>query len=204
MAAIYEKLSQHIHSYPEGTIFSVNSLRNYGSYSSVHRTLEKLCGENMIHKIYKGIYANFKYSKWTKQYILPSIKNILEFISKEYNFTYYIHGALALNILGLTTQNPIEYVYSTTGKNKIITILGYNIKFYHVPKWQLIYGERPEGIALIAIGYLGKQNCTIEKFLKIAQKLPKKSLAILLNTCNVPKWVNNIFSNYRGNYDIIF
>ncbi len=64
------------------------------------------------------------------------------------------YGAMALNLLGLSTQVQTGCAYSTTGRSGVLNLGNNKARFAHVPEWQHMFGETPEGVALIAIGYL--------------------------------------------------
>ena len=201
MATVYEYILKEISAYAEGTLFGPKRFQKFGSPSSVRRALRRLCEEGKLENAYTGVYATPIAPKWGAQSAHRSAGSITEFLSMEYNLKCYPHGATAVNLLGLSTQVVCGWAYSTPGKSRIVHIGNATVKFSHVPKWQIMFGESPEGIALLAVGYIGKKNFTPELFEEIAKKLPESSLNNLIHIKDgsIPGWVSKIIKQYGMN-----
>lgn len=84
--------------------------------------------------MYRGIYVRPEKSHFLPGHgILPSSDKIVETISKKTGEIISVHGAVALNRIGLSTQVPVRAIYHTTGRSRDIkdnsTCRGYVMLF---------------------------------------------------------------------------
>nr|WP_269091573.1 DUF6088 family protein [Acinetobacter sp. SM34] len=83
---------------------------------AVQRTLSRLIEEGSIRRIYNGIYYKPEVSGILKGRMLPpNIDQAFKVISAKNNEIIQMHGALACNRLGLSTQMPMAKVFHTNG-----------------------------------------------------------------------------------------
>ncbi len=194
MPSIYERIAQEAAALPEGTLFGPKRFKECGLPSSVRRVLDRLCREGKLEKVHAGVYAVPLQPRWGVKDLHVSAPEILDYLKASGKLEYGMHGAMAVNLLGLSTQVQCGFAYSTTGRSRRLHLGGNDIRLEHVPAWQHLFGETPEGIALIAIGYLGRRECTKKAFAQIAEKLPPESLTRLRKETagHVPGWVRKI------------
>ena len=90
---IGKRIVNNIKKCGRGSIFFPNSFVAYGDIKSVSKSLERLTKEAVIIRLANGIYL---YPKRDKAHIAPT-------------------GAYAMNLLGLSTQVPMNVVFLTDG-----------------------------------------------------------------------------------------
>jgi hypothetical protein len=67
-------------------------------------------------------------------------------------------GATEANALGLTTQVPVRQVFLTSGPSRTLRLGQQSLEFKHGAPWQLLMGNRPAGMAIRALGWLGQDQ----------------------------------------------
>lgn len=120
-----------------GSIFFPSSFTAYGDIKSVSKSLERLTNDSFIIRLANGIYLYPKIDKELGLEVLyPSVEDIALQVAKRDRAHIAPTGAYAMNLLGLSTQVPMNVVFMTDGSPRKIR-LGYNrtITFKHtVPK----------------------------------------------------------------------
>ena len=104
-------LRQRIEALPEDSIIFRSDFPEYHS-EFVGGTLAELTNEGVLIKLAQGIYAKPRKSRFGL--VLPSMEKIVHAIATRDNADVLPSGMTALNVLGLSTQVPMNYTYLTT------------------------------------------------------------------------------------------
>ena len=151
---------------------------------TVVKNLSRLKKKNIIKSVgnFRGLYYKPKINPLIGL-VPPSEKEIIKAYEKKLNTHFYVSGANAANILGLSTQIPSKTVYYT---NKQIKPLFINKKEILFKRKKLNYSQKQNAslLLLLSIEYLGKNEVN-------NKKTKEKILKILNNKC--------IFSNINNN-----
>lgn len=83
-------------------------------------TLAELTNDGILVKLAYGIYAKPRMSRFGA--VLPSVEKIVQLIAIRDNAEVLPSGMTALNVLGLSTQVPMNYTYLTTGSERAIKL----------------------------------------------------------------------------------
>lgn len=86
----------------------------------VGSTLAELTDSGLLSKVAQGIYVKPRKSKFGL--VLPSIDKIVQAIAARDNAEVLPSGMTALNVLGFSTQVPMNYLYLTSGSERIIKL----------------------------------------------------------------------------------
>ena len=87
-------------------------------------------------------------------------------------------GASAANVLGLTTQNPVLFVYLTSGSNRRLRFGMQEVCLRHAPRWQLVAPYRPAGDAVRALTWFGPREVE-DALAAVASRLSDDDMAEL-------------------------
>jgi hypothetical protein len=132
--------------------------------------------------------------------VMPEPIKVAEMIAKTTGSIIQVHGAEAARQLELTTQVPIQPVFSTSGPSKRIRVGKMEIHLQHVCPRKLTLAGRPAGLALAAMWYLGKKEVTPSLIEKIRCKLALSEFEVLKSaTSAMPAWMSDaIFQHERA------
>lgn len=118
-----EQIRKAIEASPRGTIFFPEDFSYTGGEKMVGVSLMRLCEENLIIRVARGVYC---YPKIDKKYgmgvLRPSLETIAEAIAKRDHCKIAPTGTFALNRLGLSTQLQANAVYYTNGSPRRINV----------------------------------------------------------------------------------
>jgi hypothetical protein len=164
------RVKSKIFSLSDGVAFASNSFKFVNANkNSIEKELSKLNADGIIKRFRKGIYYKPKKSKLFGD-VLPSPTSIAQAIAKLNNAHIIPDGSMALNMLGLSNQVPMKYIYLNDKLHKSEFIGNTEIVFKRVNVKKLIASNKKAGLVLSAIDYLGKEafdnNSLVNDFAK--------------------------------------
>lgn len=177
---------------PNGTLFFNNSFPEFDD-EYVGQILSDLAKEGMIHHLSRGVYLKTEETRFGLVY--PPVEDIAEAIARRDNALVIPTGATAQNILGLSTQVPMNAVFLTSGSARKIKLGGRTITFRRaVPKNFAVKG-RYTCLIVQALKDIGEGNVTEEDLAHI-QTLILAHLepgTIQADLAAMPYWIRRIF-----------
>ena len=184
-------LRQRIEAMPEDCILFRSDFPEYHT-EFVGSILSELTTKGMLVKIAHGIYAKPRRSKFGV--VLPSVDKVVQAIASRDNAEVLPSGMTALNVLGLSTQVPMNYTYLTTGSERIVNLSNRKVVLKRgVPK-NFCYGTRLISLLVQALKALKKDNVGEEE-LNIIQQLVLKETdkaTLAKDVDMMPAWMKRI------------
>ena len=182
-----------------GSIFFPNSFVSYGDIKSVSKSLERLTNDAVIIRLANGIYLYPKIDKELGLGVLyPSVEEVALQVAKRDKAHIAPTGAYAMNLLGLSTQVPMNVVFLTDGSPRKIR-LGNNriITFKHTVPKNLTFVNKTAQLATFALKEIGKSSVNEEhqKALKQAfSTINEKSIEADYKL--MPAWIRKIIKDF--------
>ena len=175
-----------------GALFFVDSFASIASAKTVNKALERLVFSEELVRVAKGIYVRPAIDP-VIGVVYPSIETIAKAIAKRDRARIVPTGTYALNLLGLSTQVPMNIVFLTDGVPRKINISGRKIVFKKTaPKNVAAIGEISK-LAIQALRTIGKTEVTPEEIAKIQSLLRKEKPARLKHDLFLaPAWIQEI------------
>jgi len=196
MDSITSKIKQQIVSSEKGSIFFPDDFVDLGSSDAIRQSLRRLCNEGVIIRVAQGIYCYPVIEEKLGLGILqPSFDQIAEAMAKRDCARIVPAGAYALNILGLSTQIPMNYVYLTDGSKREVEISnGRTIKFKNTAPKNLAFQSRLAMLITFALKSLKKkenvEDWQIKRISELLKNEPKESVMADLKL--MPVWIRDI------------
>jgi hypothetical protein len=120
---IGKRIVNNIKKCGRGSIFFPNSFVSYGDIKSVSKSLERLTNDAVIIRLANGIYLYPKIDKELGLGVLyPSVEEVALQVAKRDKAHIAPTGAYAMNLLGLSTQVPMNVVFLTDGSPRKIRL----------------------------------------------------------------------------------
>lgn len=197
--SVSEIVKKKITKFERGHIFSADSIHVEGSRLAINKSLSRLAEEGKIRRIHNGVYYKPQYSRFIKGKTLPpNINEAIRIITKRNNETIQIHGAVAANRLGLSTQVPMNKVFHTNGISREIVLGGSKVKFIHTENSKLLqYAGTKVGWAISALYYLGKELVNEEVIHQIASHLNDEEFEKLVHA-NLTGWMKETITRVNN------
>ena len=181
-------LRQRIEAMPEDSILFRSDFPEYHA-EFVGSTLAELTNEGILTKIAQGIYAKPRKSRFG--IVLPTVDKVVQAIATRDNAQVLPSGMTALNILGLSTQVPMNYTYLTTGSERTVKLANRLVTLKRgVPK-NFCYETRLIALLVQALRSLKQENVTDNELQTInsliSKELDKESL--MRDVDLMPAWM---------------
>lgn len=183
-----QKILEHARELPEGTPLLAGGLLHLGNRARIRRVLSRLakCGD--LFRVGRGIYVLPIYSRWGKA--TPYPYQTVTALAEQRGESVVFHSASAANVLGLTTQNPMQEIYLTSGRSRTLYFGRQEVELRHAPDWQLALGESKAGKALRALEWYGpdSKDVAVKQLRRVLSKKDRKKLASV--STPMPAWVS--------------
>lgn len=176
-----------------GTVFFIDDFVSFGETKTVSKILERLVAKEEILRVARGIYTRPEESKLLGTVLTPSTETIAKAIARRDRARIIPTGIYALNVLGLSTQIPMNVVYLTDGAARKIQIGKRTILFKKTaPKNLAAIGEI-SSLVIQALKVIGKDKITTEEQEKLIAILKKENPTRLQNDIRLaPEWIRKI------------
>ena len=196
---IAQAIREHIEGLPFGEPFTTSSLLIYGPRAAVDQTLSRLARAGFVERVVRGVYVRPEVSKYVGK-VMPEPFKVAKAIAREHGETVQVHGAEAARRRGLSTQVPAQPVFLTSGPSRHLRLGNLEVVLKKVSSNKLALANRPAGLALTALWYLGKEHVNAAVLETIETKLPPEEFEALRAARNVmPAWMADEFYRYgRG------
>ena len=184
-------LRQRIDAMPEDSILFRSDFPDYHS-EFVGGTLSELTAEGILTKIAQGIYAKPRKSRFGV--VLPAVDKVVQAIATRDNAVVLPSGMTALNVLGLSTQVPMNYTYLTTGSERVVKLANCLVTLKRgVPK-NFCYETRLIALLVQALKALKQENVNSEEMQAIRSlisKEPEKD-TLMRDVDMMPVWMKRM------------
>ena len=190
MHSVDYKIYARIMGHGRGYAFSNKDFADIAPRGSSDVALSNLVATGKIRRIARGLYDYPRYKAEFGGILSPDMHQAALAVARSAGVRIQPSGALAANMLGLSTQVPAQVVYLTDGRNKKISIGKLNITFKHVPPVKLQKGSEITALVTNAIRHLGK-NAIDELSAKALKKrfTDKDCRCMLKDARYVESWI---------------
>jgi predicted transcriptional regulator of viral defense system len=177
----------------DGVAFASNSFKFVNAnQNSIEKELSRLNADGVIKRFRKGIYYKPQKSSLFGD-VLPNPSAIAQAIAKLNHAHIVPDGSMALNMLGLSDQVPMKYIYLNDKLHKSEFVGNTEIVFKRINAKKLTTSNKRVGLVLSAINYLGKDVFNDKNLVKdFASKLDISDIKDLdMASKYYPLWVKN-------------
>lgn len=184
-----------IDTFDKGRIFFADDFVGMASAENIRQTLLRYVKKGKIMRVAKGIYYYPQIDeKLGLGVIVPSYDQIANAIAKRAHARIVPTGDYALNVLGLSTQVPMNCVYLTDGTPRKVDISGgRGIVFKRTAPKNLSFKNRLAMLVTSALKSVRQENATPEQIEHIRQLLRKEDKnSVLADLRLMPIWVRKI------------
>jgi hypothetical protein len=140
-----------------GFVFTPKEFSQLGSRAAVDQALSRLQRSGQIRRLTRGVYE-FPKIHPKIGLLSPSPEAVAKAMAKRTGSRITVSGAKAANLLGLSTQVPMQNVFWTEGPSRTIRIGNQTVSLKHVVPSKMIGAGTEAGIVIQAVRSLGKQG----------------------------------------------
>lgn len=195
MDSVENKILASLKKCGRGTVFFPDRFARISSSESVRKALTSLVEKEEIIRVSRGIYC---YPKTDKVLglgpLMPSVDDIVDAIAKRDHMKVAPTGVHAQNLLGLSTQVPMNFVYLTNGWSRKLSVLnGIPVKLKQTALKNLSFNSRLAMLITFALKDIGQGNVTDEQIIRIHNLLANETKeSIIQDLALMPVWIRQI------------
>ncbi len=172
--SISQTIRERIKRIEDGELFTIGDFQDINNDNLVTRTLSRLQNEGIIVRVATGIYMNPKKTQFGILY--PTIDQIARKIAERDKAQIMPTGDTALNILGFSTQVPMNAVYITNGAKRKVKIGERNIVFKNAVQKNFQFKGKLLPLIIIALKELGESRVTDDIKNKIVKLVSESNI----------------------------
>lgn len=173
--SIENSVLHRIYGNGRGWSFSRKDFSTLGEPGTIDRALSRLAEKSVIRRVIRGLYDYPAYSKLLKKELSPDIDQVAHALARKFGWQIQVSGNAALNMMGLSTQVPTQYLYLSDGPSKSYQVGNRVIEFKKTRFTQVGLKYQQSEILVQAIQALGEQPLTSEQQNKIRDYLAATS-----------------------------
>ena len=190
LQSIKSKVVSRIYGHGRGYVFSAGGFYDLAPRSSVDKALSDLCKEGIIRRLSPGIYDYPVYDEKFGGRLAPDFDRVSKVVAEKNGWRIQPSGALAANLLGLSTQVPAKSIYLTDGQSKTMKIGNRSLVFKRVPPKELLPGTEIVILVTQALRNMGKNAVDDEAIQHLRGMLTDKDKKALLDeTRHMENWL---------------
>ena len=173
-------------------IYFIDDFAHLDNDVAVTRAMSRLVEEGTLVRIAQGIYLYPNRTRFGIQY--PSIDRIAHAIAQKDKAEIIPSGYTAINVLGLSTQVPMNAIYITNGSPRCVNVDGRKITFKFGNARLFAFKSRLFAMAVLAMKEIGEKNITPEEVEHIKQILLASSELELIQQDYLiaPRWIRRV------------
>lgn len=197
LESVDDKILESLKKRGRGCVFSTEEYAHYGDPDTVQKALSRMAKKGLLIHVCHGIYCYPKVEKTLGLGVLyPSFEDIARVIAKRDKVRIFPAGALAQNILGLSTQVPMNVVYLTDGSNRKVNIRnGRGILFRHVSPKKMAFDDKLAMLITTALRDIGAMNVTESQKQQLKTVLMQQENPFSTHDMKLmPLWIRNLIN----------
>lgn len=171
-----------------GSVFTPRQFAHLGTRAAVDQALSRLQRSGRIRRLTRGVYE-FPKIHPRIGVLSPSPEGVAKAMAERTGSRITISGAKAANLLGLSTQVPMQNVFWTEGPSRTIRIGKQTVSLKHVAPSKMIGAGTEAGIVIQAVRSLGEKGVHEIPVHTLAKRLPGPvKRAVKRLTPTAPAW----------------
>ena len=198
MNTITAQITRRIHGKGRGWVFTPKDFLNMGSRTAVDQVLSRLVKQDKIRRLDRGLY-DYPKQHATLGLLSPDTDRIVQAMSRQYGDLTFPSGAMAANLLGLSTQVPAKPVYMTNGATRTKNIAGRTIQFKHARVPLIRNLPDSANYLLQALSYINKTSIDNDVIQHCSARLNTQGINSLKDAASqVPGWLADILQKIQS------
>lgn len=171
MTSTTSAILKRIRAKHRGFVFTPKEFAHLGTRAAVDQALSRLQRSGQIRRLTRGVYE-FPKIHPKIGLLSPSPEAVAKAIAKTTASRITVSPAKAANLLGLSTQVPVQNVFWTEGPSRTIRLGKQTVSLKHVAPSKMIGAGTEAGIVVQAVRSLGKEGIHEISLHSLAKRLP--------------------------------
>lgn len=201
MQSIENEIMSSLKKCGRGLVFFADRFTRLGNADRIHKAMEILTKRGDIIRVAHGVFCYPKKTpKFLKElgveseYVMPSPDDVAIAIAKRDKIKIAPTAAHAQNLLGLSQQVVMNFVYMTDGRARTIKLKdGRQIEFKHTVAKNIAFSTRLAMLITFALKEYGQEGVTDEHIKRIKELLSHEKQEVIEHDYPLmPEWIREI------------
>jgi predicted transcriptional regulator of viral defense system len=189
---ITKAVKKKIRARKPGWVFTPREFAGLGTRAAIDQALSRLQRRGEIRRLAQGVYE-FPRVHPRIGTLAPSPESVAQAVAARTHSHILVSGAKALNLLGLSTQVPVQNLYLTEGPSRTVKIGNQTVTLKHVAPSKMLGAGTEAGIVLQAVRSYGQKRVHEIPVRALAEKLPRTvKSAVQRLTAAAPAWTHSV------------
>lgn len=174
------QMNEIIDNSPYGSSFVVSDFTDIMNYETAKKTISRLEKKGLIRRVMRGVYDKPQYSSVLNEYSAPDPASVAQALARNYNWTIAPSGEAALNMLGLSTQVPANWVYISSGPYREYFFGSVTLRFIHRSNRSISGMSWKTAMVIEALKEIGKDQINDSIIRHLRQRLTEEDKETLM------------------------
>lgn len=185
-AKIKERLDEAEH----GSVLIMSDFADIADSATIRQSLSRLVDAGELSRVLPGVFSKPEYSTFLNEFVAPSPDAIAHALARRFRWTIAPSGTVALNLLGLSEQVPVVWIYASDGPYRKYDLGKEALEFRHTANRDITAFSPSTSLVFRALKELGKDSLSDEIIQKIGERLsPEEKHLLLAETVTSTEWV---------------
>ncbi len=171
---IVNKLLKRIRGHGRGTVFSSADFMDLGNRAALDQALSRLVRQKVIRRLAPGLYHYPRINPKLGGVINPLPDAVAKAVARKTGNRIIPSGAIAANVLGLSTQVPTKAIYLINGQPRKVCFGSQTIVFRSAAPRTMAVSGRVSAIVFQALRHLGRDSMTDSVVRQLRRSLSRK------------------------------
>lgn len=181
-----------------GWVFTPREFVRLGTRATIDQTLSRLKRAGKIRRLARGIY---EYPRIHPKIgiLAPSPEAVAKAMAARTGSRILVSGQSALNLLGLSTQVPVQNFFLTEGPSKVVRIGSQTVTLKHAAPSKLLGAGTEAGTLLQAIRSYGQKRAGEIPVKLLAERIPAEVKSEVRRLAPLaPSWSQPVLQEIAG------
>jgi hypothetical protein len=196
---IVNKLIKRIRACGRGAVFSNADFLGLGSRAALDQALSRLARQEVICRLAPGLYHYPRINPKLGGVINPLPDAVAKAVARKSGNRIIPSGAMAANIMGLSTQVPAKAIYLINGQPRKVRFGSQTVIFRSAAPRTMAVSGRVSAIVFQALRHMGRGNVTDSMVSQLQRTLSAKDKRVLRkDICHAAAWMKPILVRIAG------
>ena len=171
MSSLPTDILHRIRTSGRGAVFASKDFLDLGTREAVDQALSRLARVGDIKRLGRGLYHWPQRNEALGIELAPDADQVAQALARRTGHRIVPSGAVAANVLGLSTQVPAKLVYLTDGRSRQLRIGNRTFFLQHAAPKDLPPGNPASALVIQALRFLGEQAVDAETIRRLRRRL---------------------------------
>jgi hypothetical protein len=173
-----------------GKVFISKDFLGLGTREAVDQALSRLARTGEIHRLGRGLYHRPRVNETLGMELPPDTDEVARALARKTGIRIVPSGAVAANVLGLSTQVPAKPIYLTDGRTRQVQVGNTIFTVRHATPKDLPLGSPASALVIQALRFLGKDAVGAETVSRLRRRLsPGERRKLLEDARYATEWI---------------